>query len=81
MLLSTPIRRTHPPRPLPSHHPPKPTTTTTQIRRISTEFTFKADAAFLADNIRVSPGTEPLGALGDLGWCVELRCGRACVVL
>lgn len=51
-----------------------------QIRRISTEFTFKADAAFLQDNIRVSAATEPLGALGDLGWCVQwgrlrLMCG------
>jgi hypothetical protein len=40
------------------------------VRRISTEFTFKADEGFLKNNIRVSTATEPLGCLGDLGWSV-----------
>ena len=39
-----------------------------EIRRIASQFTFAAPAAFLTGNIRVKPDLEPLGALGDLGW-------------
>ncbi|MFV0443937.1 MAG: Gfo/Idh/MocA family protein [Planctomycetaceae bacterium] len=38
------------------------------IRRISTQFTFRAPDAFLAENIRVSSELEPFGCLGDVGW-------------
>ena len=36
-------------------------------------FTFRADDAFLDSNIRVSVETEPLGAVGDVGWyCIRM---------
>lgn len=38
------------------------------IRRISSAFTFAADAAFFGENIRASSALEPHGCLGDLGW-------------
>lgn len=39
-----------------------------QVRRITSQFTFKAVGEFLQQNIRVSSDLEPLGCLGDLGW-------------
>jgi predicted dehydrogenase len=39
-----------------------------QLRRIVSNFSFAAGDDFLKNNIRVSAATEPLGALGDLGW-------------
>lgn len=39
-----------------------------QLRRITSQFSFAAGDDFLTGNIRVSRETEPLGALGDLGW-------------
>lgn len=39
-----------------------------QVRRIDSQFTFKAVGEFLQQNIRVSSELEPLGCLGDLGW-------------
>lgn len=38
------------------------------IRRITSQFSFKAGEDFLQNNIRVSGELEPLGCLGDLGW-------------
>lgn len=38
------------------------------IRRIASQFSFKASEEFLARNIRVQHDLEPLGCLGDLGW-------------
>lgn len=38
------------------------------IKRIATQFSFRAPDDFLKDNIRVSSELEPLGCLGDLGW-------------
>lgn len=38
------------------------------IRRIATQFSFFAPDEFFTDNIRLDPGLEPLGSLGDLGW-------------
>jgi predicted dehydrogenase len=38
--------------------------------RVVSSFSFPGDAAFQGDNIRVKTELEPLGALGDLGWCV-----------
>jgi predicted dehydrogenase len=38
------------------------------VRRIASQFSFKASDDFLASNIRVSGQLEPLGCLGDLGW-------------
>lgn len=38
------------------------------IRRIATQFSFRAPPEFFAGNIRVQSGLEPLGCLGDLGW-------------
>jgi predicted dehydrogenase len=38
------------------------------IRRIASQFSFRASAEFLSRNIRVQPDLEPLGCLGDLGW-------------
>ena len=38
------------------------------IRRIATQFTFRAPDAFFTDNIRAHGSLEPLGCLGDLGW-------------
>lgn len=39
-----------------------------EIKRITSAFSFCADAAFFADNIRASSTLEPFGCLGDLGW-------------
>jgi predicted dehydrogenase len=39
-----------------------------EIKRIATQFSFRAPDEFLKDNIRVSSELEPLGCLGDLGW-------------
>jgi predicted dehydrogenase len=39
-----------------------------QIRRIATQFSFRGDATFLANDIRLNSRLEPLGCLGDLGW-------------
>lgn len=38
------------------------------IRRITSQFSFRGSDEFMAGNIRVSHELEPLGALGDLGW-------------
>jgi predicted dehydrogenase len=38
------------------------------IKRISTNFSFAADASFLEENIRMTSDLEPMGCLGDLGW-------------
>lgn len=38
------------------------------LRRISSHFTFRSDADFQRDNIRVNSELEPQGCLGDLGW-------------
>jgi predicted dehydrogenase len=38
------------------------------VRRISSNFSFKATDEFLKSNIRASHELEPLGTLGDLGW-------------
>jgi len=38
-----------------------------ELKRINTEFCFKADEAFFKSNVRCSSATEPLGCLGDLG--------------
>lgn len=38
------------------------------IRRLVSQFSFKASDEFLKQNIRVSSELEPLGCLGDLGW-------------
>jgi predicted dehydrogenase len=39
-----------------------------QLRRIATQFSFRAEGDFLQSNIRVHSQLEPLGCLGDLGW-------------
>ncbi len=39
-----------------------------EIRRITSQFSFRGSDEFMAANIRVSHELEPLGALGDLGW-------------
>ena len=38
------------------------------IRRIASQFSFCADDAWVASNIRASSNLEPAGCLGDLGW-------------
>ncbi len=38
------------------------------VRRITSQFSFKAPPDFFAQNIRASNALEPLGCLGDLGW-------------
>src|ERR1043166_9599266 len=38
------------------------------VRRITSQFSFKASDDFLTTNIRASNRLEPLGCLGDLGW-------------
>src|SRR5437868_61606 len=38
------------------------------IRRVTSQFSFKASDEFLSGNIRVQSNLEPLGCLGDLGW-------------
>ena len=38
------------------------------IRRIASQFSFCADEAWVAGNIRTSSDLEPAGCLGDLGW-------------
>jgi predicted dehydrogenase len=39
-----------------------------RVRRIATQFSFLAPEEFFTENIRLNPGLEPLGSLGDLGW-------------
>lgn len=39
-----------------------------EVALLDTAFSFLADDAFLVENIRVDPGREPLGCVGDLGW-------------
>jgi predicted dehydrogenase len=39
-----------------------------KIKRITSQFSFKAPDGFFEDNIRSDPGLEPAGCLGDLGW-------------
>jgi predicted dehydrogenase len=38
------------------------------IRRIASQFSFRAPEEFIRGNIRVSSELEPAGCLGDLGW-------------
>lgn len=38
------------------------------IQRITSQFSFKGDEPFFANDIRCSGELEPLGCLGDLGW-------------
>lgn len=38
------------------------------IRRIASQFSFRANEEFFESNIRGSLGLEPAGCLGDLGW-------------
>ncbi len=38
------------------------------VRRIASQFSFKAPEDFYRNNIRASGDLEPLGCLGDLGW-------------
>ncbi|MFG0294511.1 MAG: Gfo/Idh/MocA family protein [Maioricimonas sp. JB045] len=38
------------------------------IKRIATQFSFRAPDEFFSANIRASAELEPLGCLGDLGW-------------
>jgi predicted dehydrogenase len=43
------------------------------VQHVATQFSFLADDAFWAHNIRSDPQLEPLGCLGDLGWyCIRL---------
>lgn len=39
-----------------------------EIRRIASQFSFRAPDEFLRDNIRVNSALEPQGCVGDLGW-------------
>jgi predicted dehydrogenase len=39
-----------------------------ELKRITSQFSFRAPDDFLRDNIRVHSDLEPLGCLGDLGW-------------
>lgn len=39
-----------------------------EVKRIASQFSFRAPEEFLRSNIRVSSALEPLGCLGDLGW-------------
>ncbi len=39
-----------------------------EIKRITSAFSFCADEAFFAGNIRANSALEPFGCLGDLGW-------------
>jgi predicted dehydrogenase len=39
-----------------------------EVRRIASQFTFRAAADFFKSNIRAASSLEPLGCLGDLGW-------------
>lgn len=43
-----------------------------EIRRVMTQFSFRAGSDFEASNIRADAGLEPAGCLGDLGWyCIR----------
>jgi predicted dehydrogenase len=39
-----------------------------RLRRITSQFSFRAPDDFFTSNIRLQSGLEPLGCLGDLGW-------------
>ncbi len=42
------------------------------IRRVCTQFSFRADPQWLDSNIRLNSDLEPQGCLGDLGWyCIR----------
>ena len=44
-----------------------------EVRRVTSVFSFLGAGDFLANDIRVHGGLEPLGCLGDLGWyCLRL---------
>lgn len=44
-----------------------------EVKRIVSQFTFRAPDDFLEENIRMHSGLEPLGSLGDLGWyCIRI---------
>ena len=38
------------------------------LKRLATQFSFRAPDDFIATNIRANSSLEPLGCLGDLGW-------------
>lgn len=43
-----------------------------KVKRITSEFSFRAGDDFVASDIRGSSGLEPAGCLGDLGWyCIR----------
>ena len=43
------------------------------LKRIASQFSFRAPAGFFTENIRMQSGLEPLGSLGDLGWyCIRM---------
>ena len=39
-----------------------------ELRRVNSQFSFRAPEEFLTGNIRMHSDLEPLGCLGDLGW-------------
>ena len=44
-----------------------------ELKRIATQFSFRAPDDFFEGNIRANPALEPLGSLGDLGWyCIRI---------
>lgn len=46
----------------------KETTSIGEIRRITTQFSFRGDAGFFSGNMRANSALEPQGCVGDLGW-------------
>ncbi len=43
-----------------------------EVKRITSEFSFRAGEEFVANDIRGASGLEPAGCLGDLGWyCIR----------
>ncbi len=43
-------------------------TTIGAVRRVATQFSFRAPESWIDENIRLSSALEPAGCLGDLGW-------------
>lgn len=44
-----------------------------EIRRMTSNFCFRAPDEFFSNNIRAQPGLEPQGCLGDVGWyCIRM---------
>ncbi|KAG1657982.1 hypothetical protein FOA52_008042 [Chlamydomonas sp. UWO 241] len=43
-----------------------------QVVEVTSSFSFRADDAFFNSDVRMQPGGDPLGCLGDLGWyCIR----------